>query len=139
MNIFIAISFAVILLIYLWIKKLCNYWTSRGFTSSEMIFPFGSLKGIGSKKPLSVGLDEFYKKFKSQGPAVGLFFFIKPTLLAIDLELIKNILLVNFDCFQDRSFYYNEEDDPISGHLLALKGEKIIFPVFIISYKMITS
>lgn len=123
MNIFILSSLALFLLIYVWLKKRRSYWSSRGFPSSELIFPFGSLKGIGSEKSLCVGLDEFYKQFKEQGPAVGLFYFTKPTLLPISPELIKNILVTNFDCFQDRLLYYNKEDDPISAHLLALEGE----------------
>jgi hypothetical protein len=44
-------------------------------------------------------------------------------LLPISPELIKNILVTNFDCFQDRLIYYNKEDDPISAHLLALEGK----------------
>lgn len=133
MNFLLLASLAVFLLIYLWFKKRCNYWSSRGFPSADLIFPFGSLKGIGSEKSLSIGLDEFYKKFKPQGPAVGLFYFVKPTLLPIDPELIRAILAVNFECFQDRLLYYNKEDDPISAHLLALEGNlwRKKVPVFI--------
>lgn len=69
------------------------------------------------------GLDEFYKNFKGKGPAVGLFYFTKPTLLLIDPELVKSILVTNFEIFPDRVLYYNKEDDPISAHLLALEGE----------------
>lgn len=123
MNFFVLFSLATILLIYVWLKRRCNYWTSRGFPSAELIFPFGSLKGIGTEKSLCTGLDEFYKQFKEKGPAVGLFYFVKPMLLPMDPALIKSILVTNFDCFQDRSIYYNKEDDPISAHLLALEGE----------------
>lgn len=134
MNFFILFSLvALFLFICLWLKQRRSYWTSRGFPSSELIFPFGSLKGIGSEKSLCIGLDEFYKEFKGKGPAVGLFYFVKPTLLPIAPELIKNILVTNFDCFQDRLLYYNKEDDPISAHLLALEGKNSVFcrnPVF---------
>lgn len=123
MNAFALSSLALFLLIYAWLKKRSNYWTSRRFPSSELVFPFGSLKGIGTEKSLCEGLDVFYKQFKGKVPAVGLFYFVKPLLLPIDPELIKNILVTNFDCFQDRLLYYNKEDDPISAHLLALEGE----------------
>lgn len=123
MNIFVFSSLVIFAAIYVWLKNRRNYWINRGFPSAELIFPFGCLKGIGSEKSLCVGLDEFYKKFKGKGPAVGLFYFTKPTLLPIDPELIKNILSTNFDCFQDRLLYYNKKDDPISAHLLALEGK----------------
>lgn len=111
------------LLLYIWFKKRCEYWSSRGFPSGELVFPFGSLKGIGTEKSLCEGLDEFYKQFKGKGPAVGLFYFVKPLLLPLDPQLIKSILVTNFDSFQDRLLYYNKEDDPISAHLLALEGK----------------
>lgn len=124
MSLLLVFSLAAFSVIYLWLRNRRDYWTKRGFPSAELIFPFGSLSGgIGTDKSLCDGLDEFYKKFKGKGPAVGLFYFVKPTLLPIDPELIKNILVTNFDCFQDRLLYYNEKDDPISAHLLALEGE----------------
>lgn len=123
MNVFVVSLLAILLLIYLWLKKRCNYWTSRGFPSAELVLPFGSLKGVGTEKSLTDALDEFYREFKGKGPAVGLFYFTKPLLLPIDPQLIKSILVTSFDCFQDRLLYYNKEDDPISAHLLALEGE----------------
>lgn len=123
MNIFILSALALFLYVYLWLKKRRNFWTSRGFPSTELVFPVGSLKGIGTERSMTNGLDEFYKEFKGKGPAVGLFYFTKPTLLPIDPELIKNILVTNFENFPDRMLYYNKEDDPISAHLLALEGE----------------
>lgn len=124
MNIFILFLLAFFVSVYAWLRNRRNYWTSRGFLSSELTLPFGSLKGIGSEKALCVGLNEFYTEFKGKGPAVGLFFFTKPLLMPISLELIKSILVTNFDSFQDRFVYYNKEDDPISAHLLALEGKK---------------
>jgi hypothetical protein len=126
MKIFLFAAFVLLLYVYLWLKRRRNYWISLGFPSAELIFPFGSLKGIGVERSLADGLDDFYKKFKSKGPAVGLFYFTKPLLLPIDPELIRNILATNFECFQNRLLYYNKEDDPISAHLLALEGEVTI-------------
>lgn len=123
MNIFVLALVALLLFAYLWLRRRCDYWSSRGFPSAELIFPFGSLRAIGTEKSLSEGLGEFYEKFKGKGPAVGLFYFTKPLLLPIEPELIRSILATNFDCFTDRLLYYNKEDDPISAHLLALEGE----------------
>jgi hypothetical protein len=122
MNLFLFIVLCAVTYFYFWLKKRRNYWIDRGFPSAKFEFPFGSFKGIGTEKSLGIGLDEFYREFKGKGKAVGLFSFIKPLLLLIDPELIKSILIQNFDSFQDRFIYYNREDDPISAHLLALEG-----------------
>lgn len=124
MNIFLAIFLTFLLCFYFCIKRREKYWTQRGFSSAKFEFPFGSLKGIGTKKSLCIGFDEFYNKFKRFGPAVGLFSFTKPLLLITDPELIKQILVTKFENFQDRTIYYNKVDDPISGHLLALQGKE---------------
>lgn len=47
-----------------------------------------------------------------------------PTLFLFDLELIKNICVKDFEYFVDRGFYYNEKDDPIGCHLLAIDGDR---------------
>lgn len=115
---------AFFLIAFLWIKKREKFWEERNFPSAEFQFPFGSMNGIGTKISLCIGLDEFYKKFRHKGPAVGIFSFTNPVLLPIDPNLIKHILVTDFDSFHDRALYYNKQDDPISGHLLALQGRE---------------
>lgn len=123
MSLIIILLVLLLLYIHLWLKNRRNFWKIRGFISEDLIFPFGSLEKIGREKSLCDGLDEFYKKYKGKGPAVGLFSFVQPFLLPLDTELIRNILTTNFDCFQNRGLFYNKKDDPISAHLLALEGE----------------
>jgi cytochrome P450 family 6 len=95
-------------LIYIWIKKRAKFWTDRGFPSGEFVFPFGSLKDIGTKKSFCEGLDENYRKFKGKALAVGIFQFTTPMLIPIDPELIKTILVTNFENFPDRPIFYNK-------------------------------
>lgn len=44
---------------------------------------------------------------------VGIFFGLKPVFMPLDLEIVKNILIKDFNHFTDRGEYINEKDDPI--------------------------
>jgi cytochrome P450 len=60
----------------------------------------------------------------SDKPYVGIFSFDKPSLLIRDLELVKNILVKDFQNFMDRIFSFEEKVEPIfCNNLLALKGK----------------
>ena len=106
---------AIVALVYLWIKKRYNYWNERGFLCPPSDIPFGSIKGDGITLTAFQVIDNVYKKYKGKAPAVGMFLFFQPTILPIDPELIKNILVRDFSSFHDRGFYYNKEDDPLSA------------------------
>jgi len=60
---------------------------------------------------------------KGKGPFGGIHFLLSPTILTLDIEFVKRILIKDFSHFEDRGVYYNEKDDPLSAHLFALKDE----------------
>lgn len=65
-----------------------------------------------------------YKEAKSQHLGhVGGFFFIKPTYIPLDTEIIKHILTKDFGNFMNRGVYFDEEHDPLSGHLFSIEDE----------------
>lgn len=66
----------------------------------------------------------WYNEFKGQHSFMGLILAVKPIAVALDLELIRCILVKDFHHFQNRGLYYNEKDDPLSAHLLSLEGAK---------------
>lgn len=111
-------------LIYYMAKQRFEYWDRHGFLSGPTAFPFGSLKGMGTEIPVFQGLQKYYEAFKGKTKTVGLYFFFSPTLMIMDLDLLKNIYIKDFTSFHDRGIYYNKEDDPLSANMLALEGQE---------------
>lgn len=104
--------------------KQYRYWKDRGFAQLDPVqFPFGNIRGIGAERHVIDLTLEIYEKFKKTDAAAGIYFFLTPTLFALDLDLIKNILIKDFSYFTDRAVYYNKKVDPVSGHMLAAHGE----------------
>lgn len=74
----------------------------------------GSVGGIGTSIHTSEFFKREYENFKNQGPAFGIFFMGRPTLVPTDPELVKEILVKSFESFHDHGFYVNEKADPLS-------------------------
>lgn len=110
-------------LIFLWAKKQFRYWEDHGFEYLKpVLFPFGNLKGVGYKVHLSEITLAAYKKYKSKAKVLGLYFYTTPVVYALDLEVIKHVMIKDFNNFHDRGLYMNTKVDPLSGHLFSLEG-----------------
>ncbi|XP_055696260.1 cytochrome P450 6a9-like [Lutzomyia longipalpis] len=109
---------------YLYVKKKYQYWEERGVPYVKPQFPFGNIKGMGGSKHTSKLFADIYKQLKGQDVFGGIYFFTKPAIIPLDLEFLKNILVKDFQYFHDRGVYVNEKDDPLSGHLFALSGQR---------------
>lgn len=115
MSLVLYLIVGAIALVYYFIKKQYSYWSDRGFVSPPTNFPFGTMKGVGREVNTAEGLDRFFQMYKGKSPAIGMFLFMKPSLLITDPELLKNIMVRDFASFHDRGMYYNKEDDPLSA------------------------
>jgi len=75
------------------------------------------------KASIGKHLQQIYEQ-QSDKPYVGIFSFDKPILLVRDLELVKNILVKDFQNFTDRVISLDEKLDPLSRKgLFAMKGQ----------------
>lgn len=115
MSVVLFLILSAVSLAFLWVKKRYNYWSDKGFKSPKSVFPFGSLKDVGTKIATFESTAAIYQEFKDKESVVGCYSFLKPTIMPLDPELIKNILVRDFNSFHDRGFYYNKEDDPTSA------------------------
>jgi cytochrome P450 len=75
------------------------------------------------KKSIGEQLQRIYNEH-SDKKYVGIFSFDKPSLLIRDLELVKNILVKDFQKFMDHTFSLEDKFDPLFANVLfALKGQ----------------
>uniref|UniRef100_A0A182IVU5 Cytochrome P450 n=1 Tax=Anopheles atroparvus TaxID=41427 RepID=A0A182IVU5_ANOAO len=111
-------------LVYYYAKRRFRYWSDRGVPQLDGALPMGSMKGVGKELSLNELLDRAYKRFQHESPVVGLYFLVNPVLIVSDLDLAKRMLVKDFHHFHDRGLYVNERDDPLSGHLFAIDGER---------------
>lgn len=111
-------------LIYYFFNKKFSYFKDRGIPHLKPSFPLGNLQGVGTTVHMFDLLRDIYEKCKDKDVIAGLYNVAAPVYLITDLELIKNVLIRDFNSFVNRGGYVNEKDEPLTGHLFALNGEK---------------
>lgn len=117
------LSFAVIALIYLYVKHLYSYWERRGVPQLHPSFPFGNFGENVLQKLCPAGqIDAIYRA--TTEPFIGVYTFLRPTFFVRDPNLVRTILVKDFAHFTDRGVYVDEKNDPLSAHLFALEGDK---------------
>ncbi|XP_026840952.1 probable cytochrome P450 6a14 [Drosophila persimilis] len=111
-------------LAYNFYRNTYSYWERKGVPNERPLPLIGNVKGIGTKYHFRDINQRIYDKFKGVAPFAGMFTFFKRSALIIDLDLIKQVLIKDFQYFQDRGVFNNVRDDPLTGHLLTLEGDE---------------
>lgn len=111
---------------YLYIKYLYSYWERRGVKYVEPSFPFGNLANNFLQKQSIAGLYQtFYNNSEAATePFIGIFSLFQPVLILRDPELIRKVLIKDFQYFVDRGFYHDHNVDILSANLFAIDGAK---------------
>ncbi|XP_037815467.1 LOW QUALITY PROTEIN: cytochrome P450 6A1-like [Lucilia sericata] len=115
---------AVVTAALYFIKRNLNYWKDQGIPTEKPHFLWGNIKGLRTHYHIGDIAANYYKKFKGSGPFAGLLFIQRPAVVLLDKNLIKNVLIKDFNNFIDRGLYYNEKTDPLSGHLFLIDSQK---------------
>jgi cytochrome P450 family 6 len=108
--------------IYIYMKSTYSYWTKLGIPVHNPAVPFGNfsdaaLKNIGIQALIS----KYYKAFDGHKLG-GLYGFTSKFLLVRDPELIRDVLVKDFDHFHDRGMTIVEDADPLQRNLFSLSG-----------------
>lgn len=107
-----------------YLKRNMEYWKRRGITHEEPHFFLGNMRGLRSKYNLGEIMANYYHKFKGCGPFAGIYVGVRPAVMLLETELMKRVLIKDFANFTDRGLYYNEIDDPLTGHIFFMAGQK---------------
>ncbi|KAK9696345.1 Cytochrome P450 [Popillia japonica] len=112
--------------LYIYSKWIYGYWKRRNIPYLTPTYPIGNFEppwaiNEGFHKTMANTYNEFKKKGYKYG---GIFSFLRPTFVPVDLDIIKHIMIKDFQYFVDRGVYYNEKTDPLSAHLFSMEGDK---------------
>lgn len=114
----------LLLLVYIWINDIFTHWEKLGFPFVPGKFPFGSTVNVGRTEHMSTFLRREYNNFKEKTPAFGIFHMLRPTLILTDPEVIKGVLVKNFENFHSHGIKINEDADPLNGNLFFKSGQE---------------
>ncbi|KAG4073864.1 hypothetical protein HA402_014069 [Bradysia odoriphaga] len=106
-----------------WIRSKATYFERLGFLSKRPTFPHGNLKGVDTEFHLSHALKQLYEEFKNKSAVHGLYrHLMSPIFVVTDLDVIKDILIKDFDNFRNRGII-KLEHDVLFNHLFSIQDE----------------
>ncbi|XP_044009988.1 probable cytochrome P450 6a14 [Aphidius gifuensis] len=119
----VALILIILTIFYLITKKL-NYWENLGVPGPKPVPVFGNFTKLFLKK-LTAGqvIQNIYTKWKHES-FVGVYKGHSPQLIINDLDLIKTILIKDFDTFNGRGILINEDTDPLSANIVNIDGPR---------------
>lgn len=105
--------------LYLWMKWKHTYWQRRGIRSLPAHWFFGHFKdAILMRRPAGVVLGELYQQANDEDDVLGIYILFKPFLLVRNPELIKRIMIKDFNVFPNHHFVARSTADKVSGNNL---------------------
>lgn len=113
------ITFTVVL-VYSYLKfkfSLRYHWKRLNIPYIEPLFIFGNTWKTNFFEPLSITLKKIYLENKDK-PVLGIWNQTRPVLLINDVNLIRNVLVKDFQNFHDRGdrgFIIDVKKDPLQG------------------------
>ncbi|XP_049871427.1 cytochrome P450 6B5-like [Pectinophora gossypiella] len=102
---FIAVGY----LVYWYITRTFNYWKNRNVAYPAPVPLFGNIKdSVLRKKFIGVVFKELYDQFPKE-KAIGIYRMTTPCVLVRDLDIMKQILIKDFNLFVDRGVEFSKE------------------------------
>jgi cytochrome P450 family 6 len=115
---------AVIAAVYLILKRKQSYFERHGIPHVKPSMFVGNLSGVTRTKSMGDIIKSVYNECKGKDVIAGFQMFMSSSLFITDLDLVKQILVKDFNLFVDRGVFVNEENEPLTGNLFSIEGEK---------------
>lgn len=111
-------------LVYLYLRRQQQQWKRLGIpAAAKPHLLFGNVAGIARIEHSSAIHQRMYWDFKQRGLSFGGFMnFFQPAILVVEPDLVKNVLVKDFNAFHDRGIFVDPVGDPLSGTLFSLEG-----------------
>ena len=116
----ISVIAVIFIGLYFHFTRNFNFWQKLGIPYVKPTPFVGNLKDcVLLKTTVGEQLQRIYNEH-SDKPYVGIFSFDKPSLLIRDVELVKNILVKDFQTFMDHIILVHEKSDPLFANILSI-------------------
>ncbi|XP_046830997.1 uncharacterized protein LOC124429586 [Vespa crabro] len=108
-------------LLYLWMKYHYSYWRRRGVPSVPIYSLLRHFKDTFlMRKSVSMVLGDLYLQANDEDKFIGIYILHKPFLLIRDKELVKSMLIKDFDVFCNRYFSIKSSKDLATINLFSV-------------------
>ncbi|KAL1497220.1 hypothetical protein ABEB36_008216 [Hypothenemus hampei] len=114
-----------LLSVYVYFKYCYTYWAKKGVPYLEPSFPLGNNEVFGSEAfAHGVEAKGWYNSLKKMGVKFGgVYNFCNKVLVLVDLDLIRNVTIKQYNSFLNREFYSNVKHAPETHNLFIAESE----------------
>ncbi|KAL0270234.1 UNVERIFIED_CONTAM: hypothetical protein PYX00_007706 [Menopon gallinae] len=120
----IATTFIVLTCLYLYFRLIgSKYFARRNIPHLKPVFLLGNFYRANFVENFGRLLMRYHMENK-KSKILGFWFFFRPSLILTDLDILRRILIRDFNNFRDRGIEVDLDLDPLLGHLFSLKGKK---------------
>lgn len=110
--------------IYYYLVSNFQYWKKLGVEGPKPVPIFGNFKDVFlNKKHDAQLITQFYEEFKDE-PLIGVYELNQPKLIVKDLNLLKDVVIRDFNVFADRGYRTHEKVEPFTAHIFNLEFKR---------------
>ncbi|XP_061396408.1 cytochrome P450 6a8-like [Musca vetustissima] len=116
----LQIFILLLIILIIWLRFQLSYWQRR----KAPTVPTTGLYKLTNREHIAYSYQRAYQRMRRENKGyAGIYTLIVPTLLIADLDMLKLILVTEFERFPDRGFFVNYKSDPLSKNMARLHGE----------------
>lgn len=110
---------------YLYISRNKNFWKGKGIANLPYRFPFGNNGFDIFSKPFYQQTERLYAEAKKAGGCIAMLDWVGPALVLSDPEMIKAVMVKDFETFPDRQpSSFNRNSGILAKMMTALTGQE---------------